>query len=147
MKKFIRKTAIRTAAYFTCLTVVFAVVMLTMYAGKSGSSAAADVNMSALRTLLFLPFSVCFAAANTLMSCDRPGPFGKWVLHGILTVVPAYLCLILPGITESAGSQKLIGFVLVLIGYALSVAVIFISRARVRRIRAMEEEYRKNGKK
>ena len=137
MKNFIRKTAVRTVSYYTLLTVSFAFVMLAMYAGSEEG-----VNISAGRTLLFLPFSVCFAVANTLLGCERPNPIGRWLLHCILTVIPGYFCIILPATSDTTGSERLIGFVIVLVFYLISLLVVALIRKRIKSIRAKEAEYR-----
>jgi hypothetical protein len=138
MKEFIRKTLIRAAVYFTVLTAGFALVILLVYSDSSGGA-----NLSALRTFLFLPFSLCFAAANTVVRGDRPGPAGRWAIHCLLSVVSGYLCLILPATADRDGSEKLIGFIVFLVCYLIAAATVIIAGKRVRDARDKEEYYRR----
>lgn len=138
MKSFMKKALIRTAAYFTVCAACFSILVLILYSGEEEGA-----NLSALRTFLLLPFSFCFGIANTLLYCDKPGPAGRWTIHCLLTVVSAFLCLILPSTTDARGSERLMGFLTVLIVYVISAAVLVFTVKRVRKLNEESKKYKK----
>ena len=140
MKDFIKKALIRTTAYYTVFAVLFSIVIMLVYAGNEDGQ-----NLSALRTFLLFPFSLCFGIANTLLYRKTPGPAGRWTIHCALTVLSAYLCLILPATADDRGSEKLIGFLTVLAVYIICAVVLVFMTKRFRRL--MDEERQLTKKK
>ena len=136
MKLFLKNTLTRAVIYFTILTSIFALIILLVYSDNPEGA-----NISALRTFLFLPFCIAFGAANTIITLETPGPAARWFLHGLLTVVSGYLCLILPATSDRKGSEKLVGFLSFLVVYVVLITVFIVFKGRIKTAREKESLY------
>lgn len=141
MKKHIKNVLIRTAACFTLTVSVFCVIMLAIGAGAGEDEPAAA--LSASRTLLFLPFSLIWGIASTLLNdsekLSRPAAYA---IHALLMIPGTYLCLILPIDIENnaSGSDRFMHFFITAVVYAV---ILVITRLILRGVRKTLEEDKK----
>lgn len=141
MKKHIKSVLIRTAACFTLTVSVFCVIMLAIGAGAGEDEPAAA--LSASRTLLFLPFSLIWGIASTLLNnskkLSRPAAYA---IHALLMIPGTYLCLILPIDIENnaSGSDRFMHFFITAVVYAV---ILVITRLILRGVRRTLEEDKK----
>ena len=133
MKTFVKKVLVRTAAYYTVLTFLYAVVMLIKYHNPGGNE-----GISAVRILLFLPFCFLFALANTQLSRPEPDPIVRCAIHAILTMAGVFLCVLLP--LGGSGSQLLLRFVVLLILYVIIFALSALFRGRLKKTMEHDKE-------
>ncbi len=141
MKKHIKSVLIRTAACFTLTVSVFCVIMLAIGAGAGEDEPAAA--LSASRTLLFLPFSLIWGIASTLLNnskkLSRPAAYA---IHALLMIPGTYLCLILPIDLENKaqGADRFMHFLITAVVYAV---IMVLTRLILRGVRKTLEEDKK----
>jgi len=113
--------------------------------GKEDGSYAA---MSAMRTLLFLPFSLCLAAVNTLVIDSKMNKPGAFAIHALVMIPATYLCVFLPVDVENeaSGSDRFLHFMFIAVAYVIVIAVILLCRRSFKKTLAEDEKYRKNKK-
>ena len=141
MKKHIKSVLIRTAACFTLTVSVFCVIMLAIGAGAGEDEPAAA--LSASRTLLFLPFSLIWGIASTLLNNSKKLSLpAAYAIHALLMIPGTYLCLILPIDIENnaSGSDRFMHFFITAVVYAV---ILVITRLILRGVRKTLEEDKK----
>ncbi len=125
MKNFFKMTALRSAVYFTIAVTLFSLAVIFT---NSGAEALA---LDPSRVLCLLPFCICFAVANTTMKYKNIEAFTRWLIHAALTVIGAFLFIILPaGFEQSSG--KFMGFMIVAVVYGIGVLIYAIFAVRVK---------------
>lgn len=125
MKQQFRKICTQTAIWYSLLVFVYSFVTMILNLRSEGGPGA-----SAERILLFLPFSILFSLANLILSGEKADPIVRWALHCALTVGGGFLCVILP--LGGKGAQLFIGFLMMLVAYAVIALVIVITKKRLR---------------
>ena len=139
MKQFIKSVITRSTLYYTISVSIFCIMVL--FTNASDDSIATDP----ARLLLFLPFCVCFGLANTVMSYKNIEAFTRWLVHAILTILSAFIFIILPsGINTDSGN--FMGFVIIVAIYLFGVLFSAILTARVRKTIKEDKELTKNSK-
>ena len=141
MKKFLKTASTRSAIYFTIATVIFSLLVLF------GNSGAESISLDPKRVICIYPFSLLFAAANTLVTNKNLDGALRWILHATLTVCGAFLFLILPAGLEGS-SGNFMGFALILFIYVVGVLMYALINKRVKTAiaedRQLSQETKKN---
>ena len=98
--------------------------------------------MHPLALMLILPFSVCFAAANTVFKSEKLSGLVSVLLHYALTMGGVWLFLFLPNkSTGQTASGALILFLVLSLIYAIIMGVVLYMRGRIKRITREESNY------
>ncbi len=126
MKQFLIKTLNRTAIYYSALVLIFS--MLILISNPDTESLSLDPS----RIIWMFPFCICFAVANVTFKHTDMGSIGKWLIHFSLTVIGAFIFIILPAdLTES--SSRFMGLVIITAMYLLCVIIYAIFSVRLRK--------------
>lgn len=125
MKQFFKSAAIRTALYYTILIVIFSFTVLLTNSNES------SISLDPSRILMFVPFCLSFAVANTLLRYKQIEAVTRWMVHFTLTVLSAFLFIILPAELPTS-SGNFIGFVLILVIYFVGVLLNVVINKRIR---------------
>jgi hypothetical protein len=114
---------------------------MVIFTNASDDSIATDP----ARLLLFLPFCICFGLANTVMSYKSIEPFTRWLVHALLTILSAFIFIVLPsGINTD--SANFMGFIIIVAIYIVGVLLSAILTSRVRKSLKEDKELTKNSK-
>lgn len=135
MKNFFKAAFGRTAAYYTLAVLLFS--LLTLITNASAET----ISMDPVRILLFLPFCFSFAVANTLMTYKTIEAVTRWGVHFALTIISAFLCIILPA-NISSPSGNFTGIMLIIAVYFLGVLIYAIFASRIRKTLAEDKKLR-----
>ena len=144
MKKHIKSVLIRTAACFTLTVSVFCVIMLAIGAGAGEDEPAAA--LSASRTLLFLPFSLIWGIASTILNdSGKLSRTAAYAIHALLMIPGTYLCLILPIDIENnaSGSDRFMHFFFTAVIYLAVILTVSLVRRSLKRTLEKDREFRK----
>ena len=139
MKEFFKSVATRASIYYTVLVSVFCVLVLFTNASEE------TVSTDPARLVLFLPFCICFALANTVMKYKSIEAVTRWLLHAVLTILGAFIFIILPSGVDT-GSGNFMGLVLIVAIYFIGILFSAILTARVRRSLKEDKELSKKSK-
>lgn len=126
MKSFLKSVLNKSTLYYTILITIFSFIFLI------NNSAESDVSLDPSRILLFLPFCVIFAIANTILSYKGVEAVTRWGVHFALTTIGAFLFIILPADLQSS-SGNFIGAVMIVVIYLLGVLLYTLFAHRVRK--------------
>ncbi len=133
MKDFTKRIFIRTSIYFTVLTFIYALYILLMFGGSEDGGL-----LSSLRTVMFMVFSLVFAAANEMLRSQARR--GLWVtLHAVITGAGFYFFMILPA--GISGTTALVGMLLYYSVYAVVAAILLTRATRTKKKKNREKEY------
>ncbi|MCQ2428418.1 MAG: hypothetical protein MJ137_08505 [Clostridia bacterium] len=137
MKSFVKKSFFRTFACYTVLTSVFTVIMMLGNGAGSG--------ISALRTFLFLPFSLIFGFAQTLLTDGSMNKAGAMAIHALLLIPGTYFCIFLPVDieNEASGASKFLHFCLVFLVYIIVSVILYLFAGKLKRTMEEDRKYRK----
>jgi len=142
----IKKILVRTCIYFTATTFFMLIVYGIMVGLKDG--------LSPLSLILILPFSLCFAIGNVLLRYSKLQKPLAVVLHYILSVGGAYMCLYLPTRDpNSTPSNAFVFFIALTLIYVIIMGAIGLYKGRAKRLQRDSKEYKslynnnKNSKK
>ena len=134
-KDYLKKIALNSCVYYTAATFFVLFLYFALNLDLSGG-------MQALALIAILPFSICFASANTIY---RYATMPKWLcvmIHYVLTVGGAFLFLYLPNKDpQQSAKQALILFLVFSILYAIIMGAILLVSGRVARVKRDEEKY------
>ncbi len=126
MKSFTKNVFIRSSIYFTFIVTLFSIFVLL------NNSSESSISLDPARVILMLPFSICFAIANTTLKYKNLEAFTRWTIHAALTVISSYLFIILPA-GLPGGATKFIGFVLIAFTYIIFALIYALFSTRVRK--------------
>jgi len=132
---YVKKIALHTCVYYTAVTffLLFLYWLLNLNLNRG---------MNPIALICILPFSLCFAAGNICMTCSPLKTYLKLILHYLLTVGGAFLCLYLPNRAEGqTAAQGFVLFVALSVFYIVVMGVIGFVRARIRRVDREEKAY------
>ena len=135
IRHYLKKIALSTCVYYTAVT--FFVLFLFFLINADLSRGVHPVSL-----ILFLPFSLCFATANTYFRHAKQGIFLKVLVHYVLTLGGTWLFLFLPNkADDQPASSAFILFVALSVLYAVIMTVILVIRSRFKRVTREESEY------
>lgn len=134
MKSFWNRILLPACGYFTLLTLIYAVGVYALY-GKSSNGGA----LASLRVLLFFVFALILATANSLFRIERLNMALRTVLHGAVTALGFWLCLVKP--LELEGSGELMGLLVYLALYAVVTVIVMLHRSNAAKKADREAEY------
>lgn len=135
MKNFSKKAAIRTAAYYTVIISLFSMGVLIANQGAD------SISLEPARILLMMPFCICFAIANTIMSYKEVEATTRWGVHAALTIIGAFVFLILP-VEFQNSSSKFMGLIIICIAYIICALIYAAFNIRLRKTIAEDKELR-----
>lgn len=135
-KNYYKTIALHACVYYTATTFLLSFI----YWALNTDNITSGFNLVAL--VLVFPFSLLFATANTLYRHTKMKKGGRLLLHFLLTVGGAFLCLYLP---NKAPDQGTFGAVVIFMTFSLVYwvimgAVLGIS-ARTRRVKREAAAY------
>lgn len=134
-KDYVKHIALWSCVYYTVTTFVILFLYLILNKDLSGG-------LQAVALICVLPFSICFAGANTLY---RHSELQKWLrvlLHYALTVGGAFICLYLPNKDpQQSSSTALVLFIVFTVLYALVMGTVLVVYARIHRVQRDEAKY------
>ena len=140
MKQFFSNVIRKTTLYYSIIIIVFS--SLVLFANSSESTITLDPS----RILLFLPFCIALAIANTLLGYkDEVEAITRWSVHFVLTTLGAFLFIILPADLASS-SGNFIGLVIVIALYMVGVLLYNIIGRRIRRTIEQDKQLRSRSK-
>ena len=125
MKSFFKSVLNKSTLYYTVIIVLFTFVFLI------NNSAEAEISLDPSRILLFLPFSILFAIANTLLTYKNIEAVTRWGVHFALTVISAFMFIILPADLPTS-SGNFIGIVMIIVAYIIGVLIFAFFARRVK---------------
>ena len=126
MNRFFNKVLGKSTLYYTIIVAVFNIAVLI----TNSSDETIFVNPS--RILWFLPFSICFAVANTVLQYKNIEAITRWGIHFVLTVVSAFLFIVLPA-DLNTDSGKFMGFIFISAIYIVGVLFTAILTSRIKK--------------
>jgi hypothetical protein len=126
MKSFFKSVLNKSTLYYTIIIVLFTFVFLV------NNSAESQISLDPSRILLFLPFSISFAIANTLLTYKNIEAFTRWGVHFALTVISAFIFIILPADLPTS-SGNFIGMVMIVAIYLIGVLIFNFFARRVKK--------------
>ena len=126
MKSFFKSVLNKSTLYYTIIIVLFTFVFLV------NNSAESQISLDPSRILLFLPFSISFAIANTLLTYKNIEAFTRWGVHFALTVISAFIFIILPADLPTS-SGNFIGMVMTVAIYLIGVLIFNFFARRVKK--------------
>jgi len=100
--------------------------------------------VSASRILLFLPFSVIYGTASTILYDSKINRAAAVFIHALLLTVGGYLCLILPVDAENgaSGADRFMHFVFAVLIYAVIFLLVFLVRRGFKKALEADRQYR-----
>ena len=122
----LKKVLTSACVIFTVLVGGYSMINLILYSSDPSSYLA----LSSLRVFLFFPFALILAFANRIFDVKGMDSWLKVALHFIVTMLDAYLCLVLPIGSDMAPSAMLVGMFMFLVLYAAILAVMGLCRAK-----------------
>ena len=128
----------RACVIFTVASALFAVVILAAYASSESGA-----NLSAARLLLMLPFALFFSLGEELFAAENTPGGAKIFLHAGLVVSGSFFFLVLPATADRDGAEKLTGFIITFVVYAVWMLIRLLFRKRLSRMRSESEKYKK----
>lgn len=136
MKSFFKSVLNKSTLYYTVIIVLFTFVFLI------NNSAESEISLDPSRILLFLPFSILFAIANTLLTYKNIEAVTRWGVHFALTVISAFLFIILPADLPTS-SGNFIGIVMIIVAYIIGVLIFAFFARRVKNTLQEEKKLKK----
>ncbi len=140
MKDFSKNAAIRSAVYFTITVTIFCLVVL--FANSNDDAVSLDPS----RIILMLPFCICFAIANTTLKSKSIGTVTRWLIHAALTIIGAYLFVILPAKFDHS-SAKFMGLIVVCAVYAVGLLIYSLFSIRVKNAITEDKKLKERAKR
>ncbi len=138
MKSFFKSVLNKSTLYYTILITLFSLIILI------NNSGASEISLDPSRIILFLPFCIIFAIANTLLSNKNVEAVTRWGVHFALTTISAFIFIILPADLPSS-SGNFIGMVMIVAGYLIGVLLYALFARRIRNT-IREDKKLKNSK-
>lgn len=133
----LKKALTSACVIFTALVVCYTMGNLILNSGDP----AAYLSISSLRVLLFFPFAIVLEVANGIFEVRGMDLWLKVALHFIVTMLDAYLCLMLPIRTDMSPAAAIVGMFLLLVVYAAVLAGIGLVRSRRQRNENAQQDY------
>ena len=134
-KDYLKKIWLSACVYYTATT--FLLIFLFWLISDDITRA-----MHPVALMLILPFSVCFAAANTIFKHSALSEWIKVLLHYAITMASIWCFLFLPnkGDGQTAGGAFILYMVLTVI-YAVIMGIVLYMRGKIKRITREETKY------
>lgn len=126
MNQFFKNVVAKSTLYYTVIVAVFSMVILIT------NSSEETVFVNPARILWFLPFCICFAIANTVLQYKNIEAITRWAVHFILTVISAFLFVILPA-ELNTGSGNFMGVMFIIAIYLAGVLLTAILSSRIKK--------------
>ena len=134
-KDYAKKIAIGTCIYYTATTFLILFLYFVLNVDLT-------LGIDPLALISILPFAVCFSVANVIYRHTKLKIGWRALIHYVLTVGAAFVCLYLPNKTEQQkASGALILFLLFTVIYFLIMGTIWIITGRIKRVTRDEEKY------
>lgn len=134
-KDYVKSIALGACVTYTAAT--FFILFLYFLLNKDLSGAMHPVALIAI-----LPFAILFSSANVIY---RKTPLAKWLrvlIHYVLTVGGAFLCLYLPSKNpETPAAKAMMLFLIFSAVYAVVMTAVLLIAARIRRVKRDEGKY------
>ena len=139
MNKFAKNVIYKSCIYYTISVALFSIIVLF------SNSSEETISLDPSRILLFLPFCICFAIANTVLKYINIEAVTRWLIHSVLTIGSAFLFIILPADLESS-SGNFRGIVFTIVAYLIGVLFIKILSSRVKKTLIQDKELKTKSK-
>lgn len=142
MKNFISQSIRKATLYYTILIVTFSLIMLI------SNSSEDIISLDPTRVMLFLPFCFSFAIANTTLQQKSIEAVTRWGVHFALTVISAFLFIILPAKLQSS-SGNFIGLMIIIVLYFFGILLYNLFSHRIKATLEQDKRLKsqiKNGK-
>ena len=134
-KDYAKKIALGTCVYYTAATFLILFLYFVINVDLS-----AGVNPVALITIL--PFAFMFSVANVVYRHTELKFVARLLLHYALTVGGAFTCLYLPNKSpEQKTAGAILLFLIFTILYFAIMSIIWITNARIKRVKRDEAKY------
>lgn len=133
----LKKVLTSACVIFTVLVGCYSLINLILYSSDPSSYLA----LSSLRVFLFFPFALVLSLANRIFDVKGMDVWLKVALHFIVTMLDAYLCLVLPIGSDMSPSAMLVGMFMFVVLYAAIVAVIGLTRTKKKREENAKQDY------
>ena len=133
MNLFLKKVIQKSTLYYTLIVTFFSIIVLITNSSED------TISIDPSRTLLFFPFCVCFALANTLLQYKNIEAVTRWLVHFVLTVLSAFIFIILPADLNS-GSGNFMGLVFILVIYFIGLLFSAILSSRIKKSIKLDNE-------
>ena len=134
------KDYVKSVALGACVTYTVTIFLILFFYFLLNKDLSDGVRPVAL--IAVLPFAILFASANVVY---RKTPLAKWLrvlIHYVLTVGGAFLCLYLPNKDPDVPAAKsMILFLIFTAVYAVIMAAVLLIAARIRRVKRDEGKY------
>ena len=137
MKSFIKKVCVRSPLYFTIGILLYSLAMISVYANDD------SLSLDPWRVICLLPFCIAFAIANTAMQYKNIEAFTRWLIHIFLTVIGAFVFIILPADLEGS-SANFMGLIIILALYIAGILIYALFNIRIKA--AIKEDSRLKNK-
>lgn len=137
MKSFIKKVCVRSPLYFTIGILLYSFAMISVYANDD------SLSLDPWRVICLLPFCIAFAIANTAMQYKNIEAFTRWLIHIFLTVIGAFVFIILPADLEGS-SANFMGLIIILALYIAGILIYALFNIRIKA--AIKEDSRLKNK-
>ena len=139
MNNFAKNVIYKSCIYYTISVALFSIIVLF------SNSSEETISLDPSRILLFLPFCICFAIANTVLKYKNIEAVTRWLIHSVLTIGSAFLFIILPADLESS-SGNFMGIVFIIVAYLIGVLFIKILSSRVKKTLIQDKELKTKSK-
>ena len=140
-KDYAKKIALGTCIYFTAFT--FFILLLFFIINLNLSTA-----MKPLTLITILAFALMFSVANIIYRHTELKIGWKALIHYVLTVGGAFVCLYLPNKTDQQkASGAVLLFLIFTVIYFLIMGTIWTISSRIKRVKRDESKYQKVYKK
>ena len=134
-KDYLKKIWLNACVYYTVTT--FLLIFLFWLISDDITRA-----MHPVALMLILPFSLCFAAANTVFKHAKFAKWGKVLLHYAITMAGIWLFLFLPNKSDGqTASGALILYIVLSLIYAVIMGVVLYLQGRINRVTREEAKY------
>jgi hypothetical protein len=111
--------------------------MISVYANDD------SLSLDPWRVICLLPFCIAFAIANTAMQYKNIEAFTRWLIHIFLTVIGAFVFIILPADLEGS-SANFMGLIIILALYIAGILIYALFNIRIKA--AIKEDSRLKNK-
>ena len=139
MKQLIKKTLSLSTIYYTVAVIAFSAIMMFSHSSES------TLSLDPTRIMYVYPFCLSFAIANVILKHTDIQIVWRWVLHFALTVIGAYLFIILPA-DLGASSGNFMGLMIIFALYAVGALVTMLFSKRIKNAIREDKEIKQSAK-
>ncbi len=134
-KDYVKHIALWSCVYYTAAT--FFILFLYFILNKDLAS-----GLQAVALIAILPFAICFSAANTVYRHASLSLWLRVLIHYVLTVGGAFVCLYLPNKDpQQSASAAFILFLVFTVLYAIVMGAVLFVSYRIHRVQRDEAKY------